>query len=620
MRNIVILATLVWLHSGSVFAQTPDDVKSDVLAALSTPMPITVVGPVITRDVTIMVEGDGFRATLAEPMLMGMIPMGSLSFKLTPAGDKLYHVTDFKLPNSLDVFNAFTVKLGTNSFDGLWSAKTRSYQNLNFTLNDVAVSPKGDKTSKVSLGSISLNVAKQGEAGATESRFAFGATDIQSTGFPPDDVKIESLTADLKASGPEPVDLYAVLARFAVIMSLHQNGDTALQFAESLRAKSYDAVTLNLSASGVTLDDKTEGATSHIVIDAVSGLALLTKITPDDWGSVSFKLNGKNITETGLLDLKEMTIGEGEFALSGSAIPIAATLNALSKMQSLQAGEPVKLTAAELIDGFFNIGAVSFKSSAAGVAYIPVKEDSPTVHIARYSFETGTEGLRDNKGRLYLTTDVQGLDIRQTKFATPLEEQTFHIFNPRTIRYDLSVSDLNEPLLRKLMADVSLNNANDYIALAAPAVAYVMASRPMVETKDLYLQSSELDVSSTSALRFYPAWVLGDLSYEGTAKTKIKGLDKLDTLIQSYIAEPDPAPVTADDGSVSTPPDKTWLVVMRSVVSTLKALSVADGDAQSWTVNYPKAGENRMIVNDIEMRFPNFFGYLGPMLMGTMWR
>ena len=254
MRIIATLALALLSQVSFAVAQTSEEVKSDILSALSTPMPITVVGPIMTRDVKVTKDGDAFLATLEQPMLMGIIPLGSMSFKLTPAGDKLYRVTDFTLPKTLEVFNSFKVGIGGTTFDGIWSTESRSYRKLNFQLDQISVAPKGSQNSKVEIGSLSLDVAKDGDAGATESKFLLHASDITSKGYPPNNINVKSLTADLRAKGQEPVDLYAVLSRFAVLAATQQGGgDSILQFAESLRAQKYDKVSLNLSAEGVNV-------------------------------------------------------------------------------------------------------------------------------------------------------------------------------------------------------------------------------------------------------------------------------------------------------------------------------------------------------------------------------
>lgn len=626
MRAIVALFTAIIFQITLAQAQTADDVKTDILAALSTPMPITVIGPLLTRDVKVVKDDDGFRATLEDATLMGLIPMGTLSFKITPAGEKLYRVTEFQLPKTLDVFNAVSVTFGPTTFDGLWSATTRSYQNLSFKLTDVGVIPKGAKDAKVSIGTLSLTVAKQGEAGATESQFALQATDVNSKGLPPNNVKIASVSAEVKAKGEEPVDLYAVLSRFAVLTAMQQDSSAALQFAESLRAKKYDSVLLNLAMAGVESDDMTSTSGARVRIANVTGGANLTAVTPEEWGTLSLKFNGENISQTGLIDLKEMKIDKGEISLEGAAIPIAATLNAISKLQSLSRGEAMALRASELIDGFLNLGALKLQSSATGISYIPLDEKAPTVQVGSYAFETGTEGLRDNKGRLFFSTSAEGLNVRLQKFESDLEEKTLKLLNPQSFNYNLAISDLNEPLLRKLMADVTLNGAEDYLGLAAPSVAYFMAAKPTIETKDASFKSNDVETSLSGNVRFYPAWVLEALPYEGTSKITFKGLDKLSKLLDEYIAQPIPsvveAPVVEGQDPVPFVPsnDKTGYIVGQSLISTFKALAVTEGDTQSWNITYPKAGVSMMLVNEVEMRFPNFANYITPFMMAGVWR
>ena len=642
MRVIAALSFALLSQINFSMAQTPDEVKADILSALSTPLPITVIGPIITRDVKVTPSGDGFLATLDSPMLMGIVPMGSLSFKLTPAGDKLYHVTDFTLPKSLDIFNGIKLSIGGTTFDGTWNAQTRSYNKLSFQLDNVSAVPKGAQNMRVQLGSISLDVVKQGDAGATESKFLLHATDLLSKGFPPENISVKNVKIDLNASGPEPVDLYAVLARFAVLSMTQQSGNnSALQFAESLRAKSYDKVALSLSADGVETIGSAQGSTDRLSIGSVAGTADLSKVTPDEWGTLAITLNGKDIKDKGLAGVKEMDADKGTLSVTGTQIPIGATLTALSELQSLSNGEETSLKISDVLDGLFNMGAIKFSSSADGVVYLPIEKDDPSLHIGKYMVETGSDGFRDNKGRLFFGAAVDDLNWEMHKFDTDLQKKTMTVLNPKLVRYDFSISDLNEGLLRKLMGDVVINTKDDYAALAAPALTYFMAMKPVIESKDVRYQSSEIDVASSGLIRLYPAWVMGGLPYEGETKLSLKGIDKILALLEELKNAPAPTPdVSADtavvapiapadgadaaapdtpaDAAIDPPPapsnDRAAYIVGKSALETMRALANADGDTLSWAIKYPKAGEGLFIVNDTELRYPNLASSLMPLL------
>ena len=630
MRIITALAFALISQVSFAAAQTTEDVKSDILSALSTPMPITVVGPIMTRNVKVTKDGDAFLATLEQPMLMGIIPLGSLSFKLTPAGDKLYRVTDFTLPKTLEVFNSFKIGIGGTIFDGVWSTESRSYRKLNFQLDQISVAPKGSQNAQVQIGSLSLDVAKDGDGGAPESKFLLHASDIASKGYPPNDINVKSLTADLRAKGQESVDLYAVLSRFAVLAATQQGGgDSVLQFAESLRAQKYDKVSLKLSAEGVDVTGAEPGSTDKFSITSVAGTAELANVTPDDWGSVAITIDGKDIHDKGLIDVKQMDADTGSISLSGTQIPIGATLNAIGKLQAISRGEPTSLKVSDVLDGLFNIGAIKVTTNATGIVYLPLKEDEPTLRIGKYSSETGTEGLRDNKGRLFFSTAVDDFKLDVKKFDTELQKKLTDLLNPKIFHYDLSVSELNESLLRKLIGDVVINDEKDYAALAAPAVAYVMAMKPMIETKDMRYQSADIDVGISGLVRFYPAWILGALPYEGENKISFKGLDKVMALLEDLKNAPPEAvtaPVAADGSTdpveAPTPVDnRSAYAVVQSGLLTMKALAKTEGDALTWLVKYPKAGQGLFLVNDTEMRFPDLAGSLGPMIAyGGFWR
>ena len=625
MRIIATLALAFISQVSFAAAQTTEEVKSDILSALSTPMPITVVGPIMTRNVKVTKEGDAFLATLEQPMLMGIIPLGSMSFKLTPAGDKLYRVTDFKLPKTLEVFNSFKVGIGGTTFDGVWSTESRSYRKLNFQLDQISVAPKGSQNAQVQIGSLSLDVAKDGDGGAPESKFLLHASDISSKGYPPDNINVKSLTADLRAKGEEPVDLYAVLSRFAVLAATQQGGgDSVLQFAESLRAQKYDKVSLNLSAEGVDVTGAAPESTNKFSVASVAGTVELSNVTPDNWGSVAITINGKDIHDKGLIDVKQMDADTGSISLTGTQIPIGATLNAIGKLQAISNGEATSLKVSDVLDGLFNIGALKVTTNASGIVYLPLKEDEPTLRVGKYSSETGTEGLRDNKGRLFFSTVVDDFNLDVKKFDTELEKKLTAILNPKVFHYDVSVSELNESLLRKLFGDVVINNEKDYVALAAPAIAYVMAMKPVIETKDVRYQSADIDVALSGLVRFYPAWVLGALPYEGENKISFKGLDKVMALLDELKNTPPEAatPPVAVEGTAEQvePPipvdNRGTYALAQSGLLTMKALAKTEGDALTWSIKYPKAGQGLFLVNDIELRFPDLAGSLGPLLLG----
>jgi hypothetical protein len=626
MRIITALAFALLSQISFAAAQTTDEVKTDILSALSTPMPITVVGPIITRDVKVTKDGDGFLATLEKPMLMGIIPLGSLSFKLTPAGDKLYHVTDFTLPKTLEIFNQFKVGIGGTTFDGVWSTDNRSYRKLNFKLDQISVAPKGSQNAKIEIGSLALDVAKDGDAGALESKFLLHANNITSKGYPPDNINVKSLTADLRAKGQEPVDLYAVLSRFAVLGLTQQGeGDSFLQFAESLRAQKYDKVSLNLSAEGVDVAGVEPGSTDKLSIASVAGTAELSNVTPDDWGSVAITINGKDIRDKSYFNVKQMDADTGSISLTGTQIPIGATLNAIAKLQAISNGETTSLKVSDVLDGLFNIGAIKLTTNASGIVYLPLKENEPTLRVGKYSSETGTEGLRANKGRLFFSTIVDDFNLDVKKFETDLQQKMVALFNPKVFHYDVSVSELNESLLRKLFGDVVINDEKDYAGLAAPAIVYAMAMKPMIETKDVRYQSSDIDVGVSGLVRFYPAWVLGALPYEGENKISFKGIEKVLALLDELKNTPPevltpPVVVEGATEPVEPPPppqdDRAAYALAQSALLTMKALSKIEGDTLTWSIKYPKAGQGLFLVNDTEMRFPDLASSLGPLLLG----
>ncbi len=122
----------------------------------------------------------------------------------------------------------------------------------------------------------------------------------------------------------------------------------------------------------------------------------LTNVIPDEWGTVSVKVNGTKINDKGILGVEEVNVDQGAVALDGTQIPIGATLNAIGKLQAMSRAEQVSYRVSEFLDGLLDMGAIKFKSSAMGIAYLPLVKTDPIFHIANASIETGTESFRDS--------------------------------------------------------------------------------------------------------------------------------------------------------------------------------------------------------------------------------
>ncbi len=614
MRFTLLVLLCFCLSAKGAFAQTVETVKRDILSALSTPLPITVIGPLITRDVDVTPDGDGFRAKLDNALLMGIVPLGSLSFKLTPQGDSgNYRITDFEFPKSIEVFNAATLGIGATEFDGLWSSQSRSYQTLAFKLNDVSVLPKNFAGGSVKLGSLALDVDKEGQSGATESRFALAARNLISKGLPADDVAVSSIVAELKANGKEPVDLYAVISRFAILAAMQQDQSALLRFAESLRAKSYDSVSLNFTLDGFAMKPNVPGSDKRLAIERVSGIAGITDMTPDEWGKVVLNVDGANIFDKGYSDLKALEIAGGTATISGSQIPIGSTLSAITRLQALSSGQTVRISATDLIDGFLNFGRLAFTSKASGISVLPRSDREPTLNVGSYSTGFGLEGFRAQQGRVFVDSEFNELSIVPGKSSKALDARILRTLLPKNARYDVSVSELNEGLLRKLAADLVISSEDDLPGLAAPALVYLMAMRPVLTTREARFVSGEIDARFTGKVRFYPAWLLSALAYEGESRMTLAGFDKLKALLNDIEQSP-------EFGSRPGNSDRNSLAVMKGVLSTMKALSRNEDGNMVWNIVYPEAGKALFMVNDVSMRFPDIASYLPLMTMGAALR
>ena len=635
MRPNAFALTLTLLLGTAATAQTPETVETvrrDIAAALSTPLPITVIGPLIAADIRVTPEGDGFRVELDNPLVMGMVPLGPVSFEVTPQdGGTLYRVTDFRLPDSIDVFGMATLGIGSTEFDGIWSPQTRSYRTLDFRLNAVSVKPSGMEGAEVGIGSVGLKVAKEGESGATESRIALAATDISETGFMDDDLTLERLEAELKANGKEPVDLYAVIARFAVLSMMQQDRSQLMQFAESLRVRSYDAVSLGFRMEGLDLT----GPGRRLAVQSLSGSAAIADMTPDAWGRLAFDVDAAGVSDRGYGGEGRTEMAAAHVGIAGARIPVGATLKAISGLQALAEGTPVRILATDVLDGFLSIGALALDVGGSGLTIRPVSGDVASYQVGKVGTHLGLDGFGDGRGTVSLGFSGEDLDLNGMAPAdTPRDAASRRVFQtlaPSDLRYDVALSDLDEALLRRLMTGLVLSSTDDLTGLAAPALTYVMAMHPLVETKDAHFASAEIDMRLASKVRVYPAWILGALPYEGTQRMSLAGYDRLTAMLDDLermprveedrtTAEDDAPDAYGDDGfdgGAQGGDDGSPITLVRGVLGTMKALSREEDGRMVWDFVAPEAGRPLFVVNDVTLRYPDLAAFAP--LIGYGW-
>ena len=108
-------------------AQTAEEVEADVLSALATPLPITIVGPLLTPGVSVTPEGDGFRAVLSDTSMMGLFPFGEVTMLLTPLDGDRYRISDMTFPTEIDIPGFARITYSDMAIEGTWQADTRSY-------------------------------------------------------------------------------------------------------------------------------------------------------------------------------------------------------------------------------------------------------------------------------------------------------------------------------------------------------------------------------------------------------------------------------------------------------------------------------------------------------------
>lgn len=378
-------------------APTVESIRNDILAGLAAPLPITVLGPLIVQEVDVSELDGGFRVVLQSPLLMGIVPLDGIAFTLTPEGDAL-RVSDFSLPSSVPLFGAAVLEIGASSVTGLWSPESRSYSDLEFALEALQVRTLGGQTMQVDLGRLALAVDQQGAvaadgAVAENSVLRIETQDVRTTGLPENDVTLDSLFAELKANGEEPVDLYAIVSRFVLLGAMQGDQSAALRFFESLRAETYALLSLELSGEGLSVT-QTGGRSGTLQIGALGASLGLQDATPQQWREATISVEGRSIEDAGFTDrLNNNSVESASSTLRGSDIPIAGIIEAIGLLTAAEQGAAVEIDLGGLLDGVLGFDTLTLETAAQKVSVVSRRPNAGGVDLGAYSGEIRMEGL-----------------------------------------------------------------------------------------------------------------------------------------------------------------------------------------------------------------------------------
>lgn len=620
MAVTTLTCGLMLIGSTAVNAQTVEDIRNNLMSGLAAPLPITVLGPMMVQTVDVVEEGVGFRVTLDSPLLLGMVPLQTVQFTLTPEGDAgELRVSDFSWPNQVPLFGAAQLNIGASDVTGLWSPANRSYSELDFEFSDLSIEMLGGNPGKIDIGSINLAVEKEGVADSTESRLQLALSDLKTSGLPPYDTSLARLSAELKANGEEPVDLYAVVSRFALLSAMQGDQSAALRFLESLRAKSYELVSLELEGTGLQVAGSDGNANGPSVsAEKVFASIGLDNITPNDWENALIAIDASGIVDNGLFEPGQLSaLQSANLELSSKQLPVGAMISAVSQLMALEQGRQVSIDAGSLMDGLLGFENLIFETQFNGIRAKSSSERGPNFDIGEFGSRFAVVGLAQGEGGVNIRYSAKDLDVSLREAATKQARMVQDLLNPKAFNYDIAMDDLQLPLLRKMVDGVTIRNEDDAIALVMPGTVWFTALAPRITLVETFFEGNEFSFEAESDVTFYPAWFLSFPPYEGVSSMNVRGIDKLRALLEEVKATALPADATPRQAREHR--DRTnGLAFAISAIDTLSTLAEEDGDRLIWAFELPEARNPQIVVNGMTLRVPDIFSALPALIAAGM--
>ncbi|WP_137701522.1 hypothetical protein [Marimonas lutisalis] len=589
-------------------AQSADKVRTDVLSALSTPLPITIIGPLLTRDVVVTEEDGGFRATLQETTLMGLFPFGEVSFRLEPAGDDNYRISELSFSTELDFPGIGRVTFSGMELDGTWSASRRSYSELKWVTNDLRFAPGQGDQGTLSLGRLSFDVMKEPDETDTESRFEISASDVALLGMTPENVSLGEIRALLAANGERPVDLYSVIRELIMLSTVRDGGAQLKTLGSSLLGNSYETIVLDVSASDVSVVNPRRPEEDFFRAGVLEAKAELSDVAPRDWGGAQVSLRFGNVDQRGAIPESAVKVESATFRLSGGELPVADMVAAFMTFAEPPRDRPVAVSS--LLDGLAEFGKLEFASE--GKAFWMEVFDERMRDGEREittEFETGYDSwtlslaladLNRNEGKVTFGTEFLGGRFVPGE-DTP-DEVSGHIraWFPVGLRLTSTVSNLNEAFLKQMFADVYLRDMREPVELILPMVLYGAATVLQVDAGEDFYQTELFRLSQSGSYKVYPTEVFSLLPYEGEATVQLSGLEGLLAYFDATMAELRPR----SDEAAALSAVKSGLIVLRNLAE--------EGEAGSyrWQISRPDVTRSEIVLNGTTLRYPNVMEYL----------
>lgn len=597
-------------------AQSTEEVKSDVLSALSTPLPITVIGPLLTRDVTVTEEGDGFRATLLDTSLMGLFPFGEVSIKLVPLDGDTYRVSDLQFPKALDFPGFANVTFDTMALDGTWSATDRSYSALKAELTGLRIRPGPGDQGALSLGLLAFDVEKEPDETDTESRFDITLDTVSATGLGGPEITVGGVQALLRANGERPVDLYSLLREVMLAAGSRDGGVGLRTLGESLLGNTYGTVALELEARDLTIVDPRDRENSFFRAAGLQAGLGMRDVGPRDWGMAELSVHLDNVEQQNLMDESDFEVAQAQVRLRGAELPVADMFAAINILGAPRQTRPIRVS--DLLDGLAEFGALELTTEGKALRIDLfdgriennewVEETLFSTGYESWGARIALEGFNSNQGVITSIVDFQGGTFIPGPDFPKDDLRHVNAWFPNVLKFGGRVSNLNEAFLKQLFRDVLIEDRDEPLEIVLPLALYAAASVFEVAVEGNRYETGLFGLEQGGQYRVYPAKFMSLAPIEGRFDMSMTGFDAL----LGYVEEIRLEEARREYG------DEEELSVLKSVLTVLRNLGTqaADGTV-SWQIEKADVDRSQITVNGTTLYYPEFSQLIPLAWMGS---
>lgn len=607
-----------------------DALKSELLISLAQPLPITIIGPLMAPDISVETSGETSGETsqviLPGARIMGIIPLGDVSFDLKALGDKRYEVSNFSLPSTIELGGGMQLNVGQTNMSGVWSFETRSYESLRLGFEGLTVKAAGGSVELARLGRLELAIDQQGKQDIDASMLHIKgvnlAADVPNMG----PLIAGEISARVLVKTGQPLDLQSLITRSMQSAFLAPDQSKLMGLLSFLQERRYDLLQLEVSLSDLDATlQKTplRAGQASLRIDG-------SDLTLGELGRLSLTVSGQDLSYKPDEDVT-ITLGQGDSSIAVSGLSIAKILQAVQQIQAAGHGMQVEASLADLYDAFLGFDDLSVSLDANDLFAInPEDDDLESFGFKTLSLAERFAGFKQRRGEIGFNAYLDGFHFtlpelkpkyrfeynadsgeyeRSDEPVPPserrlakraIEKRIVALLAPDSVTLNFSASNLGDALAYDIMKGLKVDKNLETSWLALLGVLPTLEIRMQ---SDMDYRTDTASLSANSDLTLVPMRALSFNAYTGKQTSRFDGWNAFVTEARALLME-------VEDEA---------LVVFDPYVAVMQAFGRPDGD-DSLVWDMTMDGEkDYIVINDRRFYLPDLSALIGlPTMMEAM--